>query len=165
MLFVALFSSCFGDLSDCSEGYTPAMWLLAGVKAASILYYFSSGGQVKFSHGVARYQRGGHLECMLRAETAKWVVSGHMEISIWYHFVTTWHHEDGTRMYRDGVLVDIADAPVDYPNIPSGHDNVLLGVPNDVQSHYGEGWIDDIISYEYTVDDGYVKDLYLSYFY
>ena len=60
------------------------------------------------------------------------------------------------RMYRDGVLVDIANAPVDYPYIPSGHDNVLLGVPNDVQSHYGEGWIDDIISYEYTVDDGYV---------
>ena len=167
LLCYYLFSSCFGDLSVCSDGYTLAMWLRAGVKSASpTQYYFSSGGQTILSYGVAWYRyRGNLLECMLRLETKKWVVSASMEISMWYHFVTTWHHDEGARMYRDGVLIDIDNAPENYPYLPNGYDNVVLGVPNNVQDAFGEVWIDDIVSYEHIVDDEHVKDLYLSYFY
>ena len=68
-------------------------------------------------------------------------------------------------MYRDGVLIDIDNAPENYPYLPNGYDNVVLGVPNNVLDAFGEVWIDDIVSYEHIVDDEHVKDIYLSYFY
>ena len=68
-------------------------------------------------------------------------------------------------MFRDGVLVDMDTSFAYEIYIPTCCNNVVLGAPNSVQSFYGEVLIDDIISYEYTVDEGYIKDLYLSYFY
>ena len=141
------------------------MWLRAGVKAVSNMYYFSSGGQTGGSHGVAWYRQGNTLKCIFKVETEAWQLTGPMEASVWYHFVTTWHPAKGARMYRDGVLVDMETVSGSHPYSPAGYNNVVLGAPNNVQNYFGEASIDDIISYEHTVDEEYVQNLYLSYFY
>ena len=56
-------------------------------------------------------------------------------------------------MFRDGVLVDMDTSFAYEIYIPTCCNNVVLGAPNSVQSFYGEVLIDDIISYEYTVDE------------
>ena len=158
---------CFGDLSHCTEGYTLAMWLRAGAKAVSNMYYFSSGGQTGDSHGVAWYRQAssGSLKCTFKVETEAWHLSVIMEQSIWYHFVTTWHYGQGARMYKDGILVHKYSDPSPATYNPTCCNKVVLGAPNSAASYYGQVWIDDIITYEHLVDEGYVKVLYLSYFY
>ncbi len=51
-------NECFGNLELCPDGATYALWILIGPKAASLsnrVYYLSSGGQSKTSHGIAFY--------------------------------------------------------------------------------------------------------------
>ena len=127
-------------------------------------FYFSSGAQTSNSHGVAWLRQGSDLLCILSMENERWYVTAPMQDSIWYHFVTTWSHKQGVRLYKDGVSVDMNSFPSGSPYNPNCCDNVVIGADNSAQGH-GEVWIDDIISYEHIVDENYVKDLYLSYFY
>ena len=156
---------CFGDLDDCHDGYTLAMWIKAGLKNTHTMVYFTSGGGTYMSHGVVWFQRARNLICWFRKFTDMWEVSAAMSVSTWYHFTTTWHEEQGTRMYRDGVLV-ASDPNARYsPYTYTGLDNVFLGKHIAVYGEYGEAYIDELIVYEHIVDTEFVKYIYLSYFY
>ena len=141
------------------------MWIRTGLKIAHTMYYFSSGGQSTFSHGVVWYRRYGHLTCSFRRITDHWKISAVMYASTWYHFTTTWHHEQGARMYRDGVLVDTNIAAVYHRYVDGGSNDVTIGKANRGGDNYGEAYVDDVIVYEFSIDSELVKYLYLSYFY
>ena len=155
---------CFGDLEDCIEGYTLAMWVRTGQRIAHTMYYFSSGGQTYASHGVVWYRRNDKLNCWFRLFNELWKVSAAMDALTWYHFTTTWLHGLGARMYRDGVLVDIQPNAIYIHHHDQGFNDVTLGKANRGDT-YGEVFLDDMIVYEHIINTELVKYVYMSYFY
>ncbi|CAH1794004.1 unnamed protein product, partial [Owenia fusiformis] len=72
---VNLRETCFGDLDRCNNGATLSLWIKLGQKDSSNMYYFSSGGQTKYSHGIAVLWKDGSLLAWMSSTTKLWKTS------------------------------------------------------------------------------------------
>ncbi len=151
---------CLGNLEQCLNGFTIALWLKLGTKSAAgnNLFYMSSGGHTKNSHGIAMYRKSNDLGASFRTKIKHWSCSKLMTVSdgVWYHVTLTWKEDDGVKFFLNGCpkeMVQACDTTTQSVTTTASN-NFILGshntgsIPNALM---GECYLDDMMVYEHVM--------------
>ncbi len=124
---------CLGNLEQCPNGFTIALWLKMGTKSATgtILFYMSSGGHTYASHGIAMYRKSNFLGASFRTKIKRWSCSKLMTISdgVWYHLTLTWKEDNGVKFFLNGCPKEMIQACDTATQIvtTTASNNLILG--------------------------------------
>ena len=95
--------SCFWDPTKCSEGLTTAMWIKAGNKDSSDMFFYSSGGHRDV--GVAFSLQDDEFKVVIRTPESTYKVLSEIQVQrgSWYHVAYTWAEKQNINLYVNGV--------------------------------------------------------------
>ena len=126
-------------------------------------YIVSSGGQTGGSiGGIAAAVWTSGLGFYLQTSTHSWSVTGSIPcclLDTWYHAVFTWDSVDFA-VYFNGTEILRTQGTVRDAYTDGGHDDFMVGRPNNVADYFGQLVIDEMYYWEKTLTPNDVDLLY-----
>ena len=139
-------TSCLFDPTECSEGLTTAMWIKAGDKDSSNMFFYSNGGHKGL--GVAFSLQDRQLKVVIRMPGKIHRVRSNVNIQrgIWYHVAYSWTKQQNIKLYVNGDLSN-ADVSDEDESNSVGSLDFYFGTRNDDVVNPGSKWG------EFTIDE------------
>ena len=141
--------SCFGDITQCADGYTMALWMNipqeylhptgANYKRQGQTRSIINGGMALLAK-----QLGLIITFRSRPDGKQWAISGiTANASTWFHLVITWNKHGHLIAYISGLEVGRESGSIPSFSSPSTSSDMHLGKSNKVNSYHGRFSMDD----------------------
>ncbi|XP_053386148.1 uncharacterized protein LOC123539409 isoform X3 [Mercenaria mercenaria] len=128
-------NECFGDLSQCPDGYTIGLWLKFDRTGRGKGVYLSNGGHETSSHGVAMLYETGSIQWIFRKKSGQeWRATANNVLPRrWYHVAVTWSERKGLLIYINGNKAAQGSTPTMNPgkSTVSTFNDFIIGQSND----------------------------------
>ena len=159
---------CFGDITQCTDGYSFCVWLKSDASPTSTQCVMSSGGQTRsvLTGGMALLFKNGKIGVLFSSRILgkKWSQdSFDVPIGQWFHLGISWHPDRSLVTSLNGhFLPKVNGENLGFRNgtIPS---YMHLGKPNNGYVLYGNFTIDEWYFWNYVLDKESMTMIYEQY--
>ena len=158
-LMMLSYYSCFGDITQCVDGYSMALWMNIPqdyLHPTGVNYFISSGGQtrsvVNGGMAILAKQPGLSIIFKSRPDGKHWTISGiTVNASTWFHLIISWNKYGHLITYINGLEVGRASGSGQSFTSPSTSSAMHLGKSNKVNSYHGKFSMDDCFFWSKTL--------------